>query len=141
MTYGLFLARSLPTELQRDANWPILAFDLVFTAFAAGIVTAVVVVMPARIVMNLILKERHYSHHSEIIAITILLIFIVAYAFEVRRGRLNLAPPGGVATLSPFSVTMPSPRRLQLIQSEGQNRIAWTGDFSGPCDLVPGPSC
>lgn len=141
LIYGLFLAQMLSAELPRGANWQILAFGVVFIALAAGLATAVVFAVPARIIMNLMLKDRRRSHRSETIALTILLVLIVAYIIEVSRERMSLAPPKGVATLSAFADAMPPPRRLELVRSDGRDFIAWTGDFSGPCDLPSGPSC
>jgi len=126
LIYGLFLAQMLSAELPRGANWQILAFGVVFIALAAGLATAVVFAMPARIIMNLMLKDRRRSHCSETIALTILLVLIVAYIIEVSRERMSLAPPKGVATLSAFADAMPPPRRLELVRSDGRDFIAVT---------------
>lgn len=141
LIYGLFLAHMLSAELPQGANWQILASGVVFIALAAGLATAVLIAMPARIIMNLMLKDRRRSHRSETITLTILLVLIVAYVFEVSRERMNLTPPQGAATLSAFADAMPTPRRLELVRNNGRDFIAWTGDFSGPCDVPSGPSC
>jgi len=94
-----------------------------------------------RIAMNVILKDRRCSHRSETAVLTLLLALIVAYVVEVRRERLGLAPPQGVATLSAFADAMPPPQTLDLVHHDGHAYIAWTGDLSGPFDLPSGPSC
>ena len=139
--YGLLLVRVVSTELQRGTTAIILAFAVVFVALAAAMFTAVIIAIPLRITMNVILKDRRHPHRSETVVLTLLLVLIVAYVFEVRRERLRLAPPQGVATLSAFVDAMPPPQRLELVHNDGHGYIAWTGNLSGPCDLPSGPSC
>lgn len=141
VVYVWSLSQTLPSELQRGSSWGVLVFGVVFMALIAVVLTAIVVAIPARVTMNLVLRDRRRSHLSETTVLTVLLTLFIAWVFEVRRERLNLAPPPGVATLSEFADTMPPPLRLELFQNDGRHYIVWTGELSGPVDVPSGHSC
>lgn len=144
VTYSLFLwqlMREWPPALPRGENVAFVSYGVVFLAVFAAVVTAIVVAAPLRILMNVILKDRRRSHRSETVGLTLLLVLIVGYGFEVRREQARLAPPVGVATLPAFVDAMPPPQYLELVHNDGREYVAWFGEVSGPLDVPSGPSC
>ena len=125
----------------KGASAEMFAGGVVLMALAATLFTAVVVAIPVRVAMNMILKDRRRSHLAETIQLALIPVLLVAYLFECSRERSQLAPPQGIDTLAAFAESMPPPQGLRLVEDGGRELIVWTGELSGPIDIVSGRSC
>ena len=139
--YAAILVTILRAGLPVDADSSLLAFGVVFVGLAAALLTVIVVAIPLRIILNLTLKDRRRSHRTETIVLTVVLALVIGHTLEVSRERNRLAPPRGVTQLSDFAKLAPPPRRLELLQHDGDEYVVWFGELSGPIDLPSGPSC
>ncbi|MDZ4687189.1 MAG: hypothetical protein SH850_19095 [Planctomycetaceae bacterium] len=142
--YVWSIVRAIPSVLEQRGDpmfLALLAFVFMFLAFCAAMVTVIVFAIPLRIILNLVLADRRRPHLSETVFLTIVLVVIGGYLYEVHREKSRLAPPKGVTTLSGFVDAMPSPRRLNLVHKDSRDYIVWTGDSSGPWDVPSGPAC